>query len=224
MFPTPDPSNDDQPETAPSPDAESQPSSGTNEANGSRPRTRVFVYPRAELRAEQSGAAAEPGPDPAPAPKTESKAEPEPKSERPSYSERARLNATNLFYRDTFLGAFKLSRLYRLSYLQDGEEETPQRKDQVEFFRPQYLEIADDLKRFDQLTRIEKAANAPAVDQADATSSYHDVNSRRQFNSPDLVRSILATVDGRSSTRSGAFPFRLHSRINRIARRKRAWS
>ncbi len=161
--PTSDPSNGGQPETAPSSDAESQSSSSASERGGDRPRTRVVVYALPpELTAEQSGATADPNSEIKAEPKPES-APTTPESERPSYSERARLNAMESLYRGTFLGAFTLNRLYRLSYLQDGEEETPQRKEQIEFFRSQYESIHRDLKKYDEMAGISNVGEAASA-------------------------------------------------------------
>ena len=85
---------------------------------------------------------------------------PAPPPQRPGYAERARLNAVDSFYRGTLLGAFELNRLYRLSYLQEGEDETPDRKVEMEFHRPEYEKIASDLHAYDNMEGFANVSEA----------------------------------------------------------------
>lgn len=99
----------------------------------------------------------------APEPKLDPKTEPGPDLERPSYSERARLNAVYSFYTGTLAGAFDLYHTYRKSYLQDGEEETPDRRIEMEFYRPQYEKIRHDLERYERLSGFSNFGEAAAA-------------------------------------------------------------
>lgn len=104
-----------------------------------RPRTRVYV---GYVPPDSDGQSSAPPP------------------ERPGYAERARLNAADSFYRGTLLGAFELNRLYRLSHLQDGEAETPDRKAEMEFYRWQYEKIANDLHAYDNMEGFANVSEA----------------------------------------------------------------
>jgi hypothetical protein len=124
----------------------------------------------------------------------------------PKSAERARLNAVDSYYHDTAEGAFELSNLFKLSVPQDGEEETPQRNAQIEFFRPQYLKIASDLARFDHLTHIESAANASAADQSSETRQQRETGFGHLTDSTGLAREILGIANGRSTLISSSDP------------------
>jgi hypothetical protein len=128
-----------------------------------RPRARIVVRPRPELWAEEQDGR-------------------EREAESPDATEWKRLRAADSYYRGSYLGEWELSNLFKLSYLHRDEEETPQRQQQIEFFRPQYEKIERDLARFDNLTRIEWAAS----------SLFRDRHSQ-------YAGTILSATDDRSS-------------------------
>lgn len=79
---------------------------------------------------------------------------------RPGFGEYLRLKELDSHYRGTQRGALYLSNLHKRSFLQDGEDETPLRKADIEIYRPIYDEIASGLTEFDRLTGLETAAAA----------------------------------------------------------------
>ncbi len=119
----------------------------------------------ASVRDESAVANGKPEPITPPAPNETTKlgAAPRPNAERPSLSERLRLNAVDSYYRGTIAGTIDLYDIYRRSHLADGEEETPDRRIEIDLYRPIHDKIRADLDAFDRMASSQNFGEAAAA-------------------------------------------------------------